>query len=669
MSAQGMFSIGGLASGLDTAGIIAQLMAIERQPIQRMATRQQELEAVDRAWLMVNTKLSSLRGSLDSIKSPAKFDALIAVSSSNSDAVGVGRAAVAGTGTLTFHVDQLARAHQLGSGTFTSATDELGKTGSLSVQVGADAAVSVDLVTTDSLDDVAAKLNDLDAGFTASVVKTADAEYRLVLDAATTGAASELTVTTDTGLAQFLAYDATTNPDGLRTLQAARDAKIRLGSGTDAIEITRPSNTIDDFVPGATITLKQVTTQTADDGTKIDGTPVTVTAERDVAAATSAVKTYVDALNGVIQALRDQTRYNAENGSSGALQGDPYARQLLNRLRTAVTAPSGVTGGEFTSAFQVGLSLDREGMVTLDQSKLEAAFEQDFQAAANLFSRNVSASDSRVQGLVATAETATGTYDVRMAAAATAARATGAIFGPDGPTQPKTFRISSEGRVATVTIDTSTMTSAEVVDAINQELADQQMVTITASQNGDDLVLEESRYGDAYAFKVEELEGGEPVATPTWFTATDYAGTDAAGEIFVDGAWQPMNGDGRSLSFDWGPTKGLAFTWDSTDVIDPLAPVELTVTVTQGLAGNVDQVLASAEGSVGIVARARDGIADHIDVYQSRIEAFEQRLVKRESTLVKQFTAMETALASLQSQGNWLAGQLSSLNGLRPPQQ
>jgi flagellar hook-associated protein 2 len=33
----------------------------------------------------------------------------------------------------------------------------------------------------------------------------------------------------------------------------------------------------------------------------------------------------------------------------------------------------------------------------------------------------------------------------------------------------------------------------------------------------------------------------------------------------------------------------------------------------------------------------------------------------RRSTLERTYTALETALNSLQSQGNWLAGQISSL--------
>ena len=89
---------------------------------------------------------------------------------------------------------------------------------------------------------------------------------------------------------------------------------------------------------------------------------------------------------------------------------------------------------------------------------------------------------------------------------------------------------------------------------------------------------------------------------------------------------------------------------------------EFGVTFAQGLAGGVATVLRRAEGVNGIVARARQGITSQIKVYQDRIDGFDQRLATRESTLRRQFTAMETALAQLSSQGNWLTSQLAGLH-------
>ena len=65
------------------------------------------------------------------------------------------------------------------------------------------------------------------------------------------------------------------------------------------------------------------------------------------------------------------------------------------------------------------------------------------------------------------------------------------------------------------------------------------------------------------------------------------------------------------------------------------------------------------------IQRSRDAIDGRIRSYDDRIEAFEARLELRERTLRRQFTGLETALAQLQAQGQWLAGQLGSFS--QPP--
>jgi flagellar hook-associated protein 2 len=51
-----------------------------------------------------------------------------------------------------------------------------------------------------------------------------------------------------------------------------------------------------------------------------------------------------------------------------------------------------------------------------------------------------------------------------------------------------------------------------------------------------------------------------------------------------------------------------------------------------------------------------------MDDLDDQIARMEDRLAIKEEQLRRQFTAMEQALAALQSQGNWLAGQIASLS-------
>lgn len=93
----------------------------------------------------------------------------------------------------------------------------------------------------------------------------------------------------------------------------------------------------------------------------------------------------------------------------------------------------------------------------------------------------------------------------------------------------------------------------------------------------------------------------------------------------------------------------------------------------KGIAGTLHSgVLLWAEGDSsssdeyvarGAIGRARDSATTSIRRFDDRIAEFEDRVKSREVTLRKQFTAMETALARLQSEGAWLSSQLAGLSG------
>jgi flagellar hook-associated protein 2 len=63
----------------------------------------------------------------------------------------------------------------------------------------------------------------------------------------------------------------------------------------------------------------------------------------------------------------------------------------------------------------------------------------------------------------------------------------------------------------------------------------------------------------------------------------------------------------------------------------------------------------------GVVTSLVKGRQSSIDGLNDAIDAWDSRLELRRSSLEKQYAALEVALGKLQSQGNWLAGQLNSL--------
>ena len=89
-----------------------------------------------------------------------------------------------------------------------------------------------------------------------------------------------------------------------------------------------------------------------------------------------------------------------------------------------------------------------------------------------------------------------------------------------------------------------------------------------------------------------------------------------------------------------------------------------TVKITQGVADSLRRSLESiTDPFEGLVATKEDAIQDTIDSAQDQIEAMEERLALTESTLLRQFTAMETAVAEMNSVGAFLGSQLASISG------
>lgn len=80
--------------------------------------------------------------------------------------------------------------------------------------------------------------------------------------------------------------------------------------------------------------------------------------------------------------------------------------------------------------------------------------------------------------------------------------------------------------------------------------------------------------------------------------------------------------------------------------------------LSQGLDDVIDPV---GKATTGYIARSKEGADNQIKRITTRIEDFDRRLTTIEARYRKQFTQLETALSSSQSQQSWLAGQIGSL--------
>jgi flagellar hook-associated protein 2 len=77
----------------------------------------------------------------------------------------------------------------------------------------------------------------------------------------------------------------------------------------------------------------------------------------------------------------------------------------------------------------------------------------------------------------------------------------------------------------------------------------------------------------------------------------------------------------------------------------------------------VDTVSNALDPDTGYLVGSQKSVQDTVSAMQTTIDGMQLRLDRRQIELKNQFTAMETALNTLKSQGSWLSSQLGSSTG------
>lgn len=447
-------SIGGLGSGLDTQGIISQLMQAEGIPQSTLRGQLSSNSVKVGAWTSLGTIVASLKTTADTVRTPAGLVATAATTNSPGQ-VTVSSATTAAAGSLTFRVARLASAQQLTTGSTGSPTTVIGRASTVITaghdQVGATSVTTGDaavtgrhtVVVTGSGADVAVTADGLPATLTTSdtgdtsllladgtTVRFAGAPRAGTLSIGIAVTASDTSTMADmatalsvaggparaalvdsgsgtdpyrlvlssttTGAAGALRVSSTVPGLGTTTeLRQAQDAQVVLGEGAGALTISRSSNTLTDLMPGVSITL-----------TKADpATDVTVTVTRDDDTVAKRVKSLVDSLNATLGWIKTNSAYNVSTSKGGPMVGDAGVRNLASQLTDAMQMQG---PGPLKSLGQVGIALQRDGTYTFDDAALRSALTKDPDAVAGLVSTVAGAVDT-----VATAANATnGVVDI-----------------------------------------------------------------------------------------------------------------------------------------------------------------------------------------------------------------------------------------------------------------
>lgn len=660
------------STNLDVSSIVAQLMAVEKRPLNVLNIKEASYQAKLSAFGSLKGALSSFQSVLSGISNITKFQALKATSSDSSiftatassiavagtyslDAVtklaqsqklaASGQAsstAVIGNGTLTFDFGTISGATVDGAGKYTGATFTSNGAGTKTVTIDA---------SNNSLQGIRDAINVAKIGVTATIINDGGTSpYRLALTSDSIGKTNSIKISVvesgATGLDALLAHD----PAGLPAAQhlaetaTAQNAEFKV----DGIAVSKASNTVTDVIKGVTLNLQ-----------KIMATPVSLTIVRETATVKSSVDGFVKAYNDLNKTLKDVSAYNSATKQGAILQGDSTVRTLQSQIRAVLATPVSNTGGSLSTLSQIGVSFQKDGTLALDASKLDTAITNNFNDLASLFAAVGKASDSLVSYSSAATTTKPGSYAVNATTLATQGNTVGNFNLNPGLSiiaASTTINVTLDDVSASVALAagnyTATQLSAMIQSAINGTSAfSSANSSVAATIDGSGfLTLNSNRYGSSSIISLSS-GAGTPVSA-FMGTATNITGLDVAGTI--DGG--AATGSGQFLTSSAGNSTGIKL-----QINGGLTGARGTLSYSQGYAYSLNDLSTSLLASSGSLDGRTTGINSSIKDIGKQRDVLNIRMAAIEKRYRTQFTALDSLLSSMNQTSTYLTQQLANL--------
>ena len=355
------FALPGIATGMDTTGIISSLMKIEAIPQTLLQNKVSATQSMVSSLQALNAKIASLAELAKATAKPGALDLFVASSSSTDVKATAGVGATAGS--VDFTVDRLAQTHAGVTAAMTAWPDPAATL----TFVAADGTRTEVTAASTSLDDVVTAVNSSAAGVTAIKVATGAGDYRIQFSSKTSGSAGSFTAYrgSSADIDAGTATDLFAEP-GAAIIKTGQDAQVTLWAGTAAAQsISSATNTFTGLLPGVDVTVSAVS-----------AAPVTVTVAGDSAQVTKKAEDLVSALNGIFAYIQTNSAVTPANGATatkaGKFTGDSTVRDADRRLLVAASRP--VNG---RSPSEIGIMVTKDGNFTFDSAKFAAALAAD----------------------------------------------------------------------------------------------------------------------------------------------------------------------------------------------------------------------------------------------------------------------------------------------------
>jgi len=381
----------GIGSNLDLGTLLSNLQTAESQPLVQLQQRQVSYTSKLSAYGQLQSSLNTLQTAAGKLGDPAFFQGVKATAGA-ADVLSASAGATASAGTYNIAVTQLAQAQSVVAAGQASARTAIG-IGTLTIDFGTiaggsydaatgkysgasftpDASRSAKTITIDAsnntLEGIRDAVNAAKAGVSASIVNDGSGmPNRLVLTSTETGKISSMRIAVagDAALSNLLAQD----PAGTQNLQQtlpAQNAELTV----NGIAVTSASNTVKESIQGVTMNVLKLGTSS-------------LAVARDTGKVENAINDLVKAYNALQSTAGTLTAYDADKKTGAALMGDSTLRNIQVSLRQALTSPQ--SGGTMETLSEIGVGFEKDGTMSVDADKLDAALADKLDGVARLFS-------------------------------------------------------------------------------------------------------------------------------------------------------------------------------------------------------------------------------------------------------------------------------------------
>lgn len=378
-------------SNLDVQGLVSQLMSLEQTPL--TASKKRETNYSDQVSSLGKMK-STLSDFQTTLRGLISGNSLRVNKTESSDATVLKGSAssTAAAGTYVVNVTALASAQTLAlsSGSFTSASNALGNTaaGTLTFSFPGendgdpDVTKTVNVAAGATLQSLSDAINAAGIDVSASVVNSGTDGYKLALSSKKSGTDGAFSISggADMGVS-FLDFqrDGTDAANLAKRTAAPTDAQMTI----NGVAITSSSNKVTEAMTGLEVNLYKTGTST-------------LTVTRDNEAVLKNVQGFVDAYNKVKSQVDTMYKQSSAAGAvtdaSGKVIGTPTrldgsVRMMMQSLASELG--TGMSGAALESGYaylsQIGISLQKDGTLKLNNETFQKAIDKDATAVSNLF--------------------------------------------------------------------------------------------------------------------------------------------------------------------------------------------------------------------------------------------------------------------------------------------